>query len=160
MDEMYMLVTDRSASAPASGEQALFRLEEDAVKECLRVQSVDIDREYAPLQLYACDRGLEIDYDSKTVRLAHAEETSTGRTLMLVSHPLPRQAVIVISTSFEEGGSGSGVLIRPFIEMLKGEPLETLSAEAARLLREKTEQSLLKKDDPGMTYEDMLDLLL
>ena len=161
MNEMYMLVTAQSASAGASGERALFRLEEEAVKECLRVQSVDIDLEYAPLQLYACDRALEIDYESETVRLSSDEAAEAVHTLMLVSHPFPRQAVILVHAPFGEGyPSGPGALLSPFMEILKHEPVDALSADAQRLLRERKELSLLKKDSAGMTYEDMLDLLL
>lgn len=165
MKETYVLITDpANAGAACDESMALFRLDEDAVIECHPVESSSIDREYAPLQLYSCDRALVPNFGARTVHLGgNGKEDPPVYTLMLVSHPFPRQSVILTSAEFdrEEYRGGAGMFIAPFLEMLKKQPIDTLTAQARKLLRQMSESNaLLKEDGSSMTYDDMMDLLL
>ncbi|MBQ4133037.1 MAG: hypothetical protein IJD04_04795 [Desulfovibrionaceae bacterium] len=162
MKDTYLLVAD-PAGKEAGKDMALFRLDDDAVREFHSVESSSIDREYAPLQLYACDRALLIETASKTARLASEDAGPAVYTLMLVSNPFPRQSVILITAQYnrEEYRGGAGMFIAPFLEMLRKEPVDGLAAAARRLLRELSEaNALIREDGTRMTYDDIMDLLL
>lgn len=169
MKETYVLIADPANTGGVDDDNlALFRLDEDAVIECHPVESSSIDREYAPLQLYSCDRALVPNFGSRTVHLSSGKSGKGGEepavyTLMLVSHPFPRQSVILTSAEFarEEYRGGAGMFIAPFLEILKKQPIDTLTAQARKLLRQMAESNaLVKEDGSSMTYDDMMDLLL
>ena len=158
-EETYMLIN----SPAADGGMALFKLDYEAAKKCYPVQSTEIDREFAPSQLYVCDRSLVTDHGLETVRLAPDETDHAVYTLMLVSQPSSGPAVILTSLQFDREGQrgGPAEFIEPFLEILEEESVEALTSHARRLLREKSEpRTLLKKDGSSMTYDEMLDLLL
>ena len=158
-EETYMLIT-----GPAIDEgMALCKLDSEAAKKCYPVQSTEIDREFAPSQLYVCDRSLVADRSSETARLASDEADHAVYTLMLVDQPSSGPAVILTSVQFNREGQrgGPAEFIEPFLEILEKESVEALTAHARRLLREKSEpKTLLKKDGSSITYDEMLDLLL